>query len=56
MDKEKRIARMKAISRFYDIFSETISWAITLDTTQVPRIYSTFSLMSVLRQGEKSGL
>lgn len=56
LDKENRIASMKAIQTFDNIACETIAWTVTLDTAQIRRLYSTFSPIRRLHEGERTRL
>jgi SAM-dependent methyltransferase len=56
LDRERRIANLKAIGSFHNIFSEIISWTITLDTAEIRRLYSTFSPIRRLDEEERSRL
>ena len=56
LDRESRIAGIKATGHFHNVFFETIPWTITLDTTQIRRLYSTFSPISRLNRDERNRL
>jgi hypothetical protein len=56
LDRDQRIANLKATGAFENIEAETISHSAEFDTERIVRLYSTFSPISRLEPGERQKL
>jgi hypothetical protein len=56
LDVDTRIAKLRSVSEFDTIASDTIRWTATLDTVQVTRLYATFPSISLLPPAEQQRL
>jgi SAM-dependent methyltransferase len=54
LDAEARIADLERVGRFRDIEHETIRWTLELDPPAVRRLYSTFSPIARLPEGQRT--